>query len=420
MANSFSKEERVAFENVLEGFNDLEVMARNVKKYNTDSTTMARTGDTIWRPMPYIAQSFSGTDQTGNFKPATQLSVPARLGYQKSAPFAMSATELRDALQEGRLGEAGKQKLASDINVACMAVAATQGTLFVKRTAAATGFDDVAQCDTIMNRIGVPAWDRHIALSSGDYNGMANNLATRGTMTGKPTTAYERALIGENIAGFVAHKLDYANRLAAKTHTGLTISTLVGAGNYYVPMATSTASSGESGNVDNRYQTVTPSATTNVAVGDAITIDGVYEVHHITKESTGELKTFRVISVGASTMVISPPIISAQGGSDAELQYQNCTVTPSASAGITGLNTVAKAVNPFWQYDAIELMPGRYAVPSDAGAAVMRGTTDSGIELVMQKQYDINTMTTFFRFDTQFGVTMTQPEHCGIMMFSQT
>lgn len=420
MANSFSKEERVAFENVLEGFNDLEVMARNVKKYNTDSTTMARTGDTIWRPMPYIAQSFSGTDQTGNFKPATQLSVPARLGYNKSAPFAMSAMELRDALQEGRLGEAGKQKLASDINVACMTVAANQGTLFVKRTAPATGFDDVAQCDTIMNRIGVPAWDRHIALSSGDYNGMANNLATRGTMQGKPTTAYERALIGENIAGFIAHKLDYANRLTAKAHSGLTISTLVGAGNYYVPVAVSTASSGESGNVDNRYQTITPSATTSVAAGDAITIDGVYEVHHITKQSTGELKSFRVISVGASTMVISPPIISAQGGSDAELQYQNCAVTPSATAGITGLNTVTKAVNPFWQYDAIELMPGRYAVPTDAGAAVMRGTTDSGIELVMQKQYDINTMTTFFRFDTLFGVTMTQPEHCGIMMFSQT
>jgi len=420
MANAFSKEERVAFENVLEGFNDLEVMARNVKKYNTDSTTMARTNDTIWRPMPYIAQSFSGSDATGKFKPSTQLSVPSRLGYEKFSSWSMNSQELRDALQEGRLGEAGKQKLASDINVACMNVASNQGTLFIKRSAAATGFDDVAQCDTIMNRTGVPAWDRYIALSSGDYNGMANNLATRGTMQGKPTTAYERALIGENIAGFRAYKLDYANRLTAKAHTGLTISTLVGAGNYYVPVATSTAASGESGNVDNRYQTVTPSATTNVAVGDAITIDGVYEVHHITKESTGELKTFRVMSVGASTMVISPPIISAQGGSDAELQYQNCAVTPSASAGITGLNTVTKAVNPFWQYDAIELMPGRLAIPSDAGAAVMRGTTDSGIELVMQKQYDILTRTTFFRLDTLFGVVMTQPEHCGVMMFSQT
>lgn len=420
MANDFSKEERVAFEDILEGFNDLEVMSRNVKKYNTDSTTMSRTDNTIWRPMPYIAQSFSGTDQTGNFKPSTQLSVPSRLGYQKSSPFSMSATELRDALQEKRLGEAAKQKLASDINVACMNVAANQGTIFIKRSAAATGFDDVAQCDSAMNRIGVPGWDRYIALSSGDYNGMANNLATRGTMQGKPTTAYERALIGENIANFRAFKLDYANRLTAKAHTGLTISTLVGAGNYYVPVAISTASTGEVSNVDNRYQTVTPSATTSVAIGDAITIDGVYECHHITKESTGELKSFRVMSVGASTMVISPPIISAQGGSDSELQYQNCVVVPSATAGITGLNTVTKSVNPFWQYDAIELMPGRYAVPTDAGAAVMRGTTDSGIELVMQKQYDINTMTTFYRFDTLFGVVMTQPEHCGIMMFLQT
>ena len=111
MANSFSKEERVAFENVLEGFNDLEVMAKAVKKYNTDSTTMARTDNTIWRPMPYIAQSYDGTDQTGNFGNATQLSVPSTIGYKKSSPWRMNATELRDALQEGRLGEAPQGEL---------------------------------------------------------------------------------------------------------------------------------------------------------------------------------------------------------------------------------------------------------------------------------------------------------------------
>jgi hypothetical protein len=50
-------------------------------------------------------------------------------------------------------------------------------------------------------------------------------------------------------------------------------------------------------NVDNRYQTVTVSSTTGVVAGDAFTIDGIEAVHHITKRSTGELKTFRVIEV---------------------------------------------------------------------------------------------------------------------------
>ena len=121
MANTFSKEERVAFELLLEGFQDALVLSRNVSTYSTDQVTMERTSDTIWRPQPYIAQSFDGQDQTLNFKEYTQLSVPARIGYAKSVPFVLTAKELRDALQEQRLGQSAKQKLASDINVAVYA-----------------------------------------------------------------------------------------------------------------------------------------------------------------------------------------------------------------------------------------------------------------------------------------------------------
>ena len=164
-SNQFSKEERVAFEQVLEGLEDALVMSRNVAVYNTDQAMMERTNNIIWRPMPYIAQSYDGTDQTSNFQNMTQLSVPSTIGYSKSAPWTMSASELRDSLQEGRLGEAAKIKLASDINAAVMNVAALQGTLVVKRTVAASGFDDVALCEAIMNEQGVPSMDRYLALS---------------------------------------------------------------------------------------------------------------------------------------------------------------------------------------------------------------------------------------------------------------
>ena len=102
MSNSFSKEERVAFEDILEGFNDALVLSRNVSIYNTDQTMMERTNNVISRPMPYISQSFGGSpfllDMTGNFKDYTQLSVPATIGFNRSVPFIMSAVELRDAL----------------------------------------------------------------------------------------------------------------------------------------------------------------------------------------------------------------------------------------------------------------------------------------------------------------------------------
>ncbi len=426
MSNSFSKEERVAFEDLLEGFQDALVLSRHVSVYNTDQTMMERANNTIWRPQPYIAQSVSSTPGTplAGYQGMTQLAVPATLGFSKTVPWEMTSLDLRDALQEGRLGESAKQKLASDINVAIMNSAASLGSLVVPIAAAAGDYDDVALCDAIMNEQGVPDYDRFLALSSRDYNGLAGNLVGTARSFGnqKSDKAYERSYVGM-VAGFDTYKMDYANRQTAAAGGGsITIDTS-GAGTQanYAPQATSTSVGGQI-NVDNRFQTVTVSSTTNVAAGDAFTIGGVYAVHHITKQSTGQLKTFRVVSVdSATTMTITPPIIGAQSvATDAQLQYKNVEVeTPSNTAAITFLNVNAASVNVFWQRDSLEILPGRYAVPSDAGVAVLRATTDQGIELVMQKFYDIDSMTIKYRMDTLFGVVNKNPEMSGILLFNQ-
>lgn len=429
MSNAFSKEERVAFENLLEGFQDALVLSRNVSVYNTDQTMMERARDTIWRPMPYIAQSVSSTPGTplAGYQNMTQLSVPATLGYSQTVPWTMTTLELRDALQEGRLGESAKQKLASDINVAIMGVAAAQGTLVVPVGNVAGSYDDVALCDSIMNEQGVPNYDRFLGLSSRDYNGLAGNIAgaaaaaTRSFNGNKSNTAFERSFVGM-VAGFETYKFDYANRIGVAGGAGITVDTTDPTIVDYVPAATSNLVGGQI-NVDNRFQTITLSSNVGVVAGDAFTIDGIEAVHHITKSSTGQPKTFRVIQVlPANQVVISPPIISASSlaPTDAELQYKNCElVSSNAAAPITFLNTKAANINVFWQKDALELLPGRYAVPSDAGAAIMRASTDQGIELVMQKFYDIDSMTIKYRLDTLFGVVNKQPEMSGILLFDQ-
>jgi hypothetical protein len=427
MPNAFSRQERVAFENLLEGFHDALVLSNIVDRYRVPDVEMARAGDTIWRPMPYIIQSFDGLNQTANFQDKTQLSVPATIGFHKSVPWQMDAIELRDALQEGRLGDAARQRIASDINVAITNVAALQGTLVVKRTAAASGFDDVAQCEAIMNEQGVQQGDRHIAVSTRDYNGMASNLAGRGTMDGRPENAYGRALIGNNIAGFSAYKLDYCPRLAVAVPGASVV--INGANQRYVPRATSTAGTGEVSNVDNRYQNlaVTVGAGGAIKAGDSFVIANVGAVHQITKQDTGQLKTFRIIAIvsgggtaGANVITISPPIIAADSApTQAEQQYKNVTVTPANGAALTFLNTAAGSLNPFFHKSALEILPSRIAVPTDAGAAVMRGTTDQGFEMVMTKQMDINLLNTKYRLDCRYGVVNKQPEMSGIVMFSQ-
>lgn len=423
MTNGFSKEETVAFEQMCQGFEDALVMSRLVTIYNADQVMMERSNDTIWRPCPYIMQSHDGSDATSNFGDVTQLSVPSSISIQKHSTATLDARELRDSLQEGRLGMGAMQKLASDINISMQTAAAQQGTLVVTKDSAASGYSDIAAAEEAMNRVGISMFDRYLSLTSKDYNGLAADIAGRQTPNQIVRDAYSKSLIGMDIAGFQAHKLDYGQRLEASTATTVTIN---GANQYYTPRATSTAATGEISNVDNRYQNITVAVTSGtIAVGDAFTIAGVNEVHHITKQDTGELKTFRVTGIvsgggGSGVIQISPAIVSNGGGTDAEAQYQNVTATPANGAAITFLNTAATNVNPFWHKDSLEILPGKLAIDPKAGVDILRTTVDNGVEVVMQKQYDINTQKTKYRWDVLYGVVNKQPEMSGILLFNQT
>ena len=419
MANTFSKEERVAFEDILAGFNDACVISKNVATYGTQGQLMERAQDTIWRPQPYIMTSQNRTlGSAVSAQDAKQLSVPSTLGHKKNVTWQLDALELRDQLQDGRLGKSAYQRLSSDVNSAVRDVASLEGTLVVPVSGAAGDYDDVASAETLMLEQGIDG-DRCLALTAKDYNGLAGDLAGRGTMNKLPTNAYERSQLGM-IAGFDTLKIDAGKRITAAAAGGsITIAT-DGSQVEYVPLSSESSTAGEV-NVDNRTQSVTFSSTTSMAAGDCFTIAGLEAVHHITKDSTGELKTFRIISVtNGTTAVISPPMIGGGGGTDAELQYQNINVaSTSATAAVVWLNANAAGANPFWQKDSIEILPGRYAVPTDQGPAVMRGTTDQGLEVTMTKQFSNSTFTSTYTLDILFGVVNTNPEMNGIILFGQ-
>ncbi|NVO06791.1 MAG: hypothetical protein HXX19_13060 [Rhodoferax sp.] len=432
-ATAFSKQETVFFDQLLAGFDDLLVFGRNVSLFQADPIVLERSqGLAFWRPVPYVSVSVdgpAGTDISANFGDMTQLSVPIALGYDKSVPWTMTSNDLNDKQQRERKLQSAMQRLATDINVACANVAALQGTLIVKRTVAASGFDDLAAADSLMIEQGlVGDTPRRVAvLHARDYNSMASVLAKPATSANpKVNTAYENAFVGR-IAGFDTFKSDYTYRLTAAA--GVTV-TVTSANQRWVPKATSTAGTGEIQNVDNRYQTLPITVTSGtVKVGDKFTIAGVNAVHHISKVDTGQPKTFTITAIvtgagGTGTVQISPPIIAADSSpTQPELEYKNVTATPGAGAAITFLNTVSGNVMPFWDERAIELLPGRNGIDEDlqsAGAGYMRGTTELGVDVVMYKFFDINTKKYKYRCDTRFGVGMTNPEMCGVALFSQT
>jgi hypothetical protein len=444
MANAFSKEEKVAFDQLLEGFNDSLVMSRNVNVYNYNQTDAARTTampgtpippispaganyGTIWRPQPYIMTSVTSTPGSPvTFGDKTQLTVPASITTIKTSAWAMTSVELRDALQEGRLASGANQKLASDVNVALMQAATGLGSLVVAVGTPAGSFDDIALADTLMNETGVMGDNRYLSLSSRSYNGLAGNVVGSTRSFGannRSDKAFERAYVGM-VSSFETYKQDYALRLTGTAAAGATTDTTnlgAGVGVNFLPRATNTTVAGVL-NVDNRFQTIAVNNGALFAVGDAFTIQGIEAVHLITKQPTGQPKTFRVVAVAGNNVTITPPITSAANApTEAQLQYKNCERAGAglAAAAITFLNTTTADLNCFWHKSAIEILPGRLAIPENAGVAVMRATTDQGLEVVMQKQFNIASSLTEYRIDVLFGTSVLNTEMCGILLFAQ-
>ncbi len=420
MANQLLREERVMFDEMIEGFDDELVIAKAAEKYTPmDATGMQRVGDKIWIPAPNIAASYDGFDQTANFGDFTDLAVPISIGYHKSANGKMTSKELRDANALKNYGDAAKQKLTSDINYALFLTAALQGSQFIKRTGVAAGFDDVAQAEAALTEIGATQKDRKMFLSPRDYNGMAGNLAKPQNSGLRETmTAYQKAFIGD-VASFDTYKNDQSVRLAAASGG---VTTVNGANQYYTPLATSTAATGQTENVDNRYQslTVTAAVYANVKAGDAFNIAGVNSVHMITKQDTGQLQTYRVIGKpSAGVLLITPPIISGQGATKGELEYKNCTATPANGAAITWLNTTAAALNPFFIKKNLLIIPGSFSIEEGAGWLAMRATTDLGIAITYVRQGEINDLSMKFRWDIDFGTALTNPQMAGAIAFGQ-
>lgn len=433
MATAFSKQETVFFDQMMAGFDDMLVAGRNVSVFNADPVVLERSqGTSFWRPTPYVSVAIdgaAGTDISSNFADVTQLSVPIGLGYNKTVPWAMTSDDLNDPQQRDRKLKSAMQTLATQINVACSNVAALQGTLVVKRSGAASGFDDLSAADSLMMEQGlVGDVGRRVALiHARDYNSMASALAKPQTSANpKVNSAYEQAYVGQ-ISGFDTFKSDYTYRLTAAAGVTVTVN---GANQRYVPKATSTATTGEIQNVDNRYQTLAITVTSGtVKVGDRFTIAGVNAVHHISKQDTGQLKTFTVTAIltgggGTGNIQISPPIIAADSSpTQAESEYKNVTATPANGAAITWLNTVSGNVLSFFDERAIELLPGRNGVDEALmanGGDYMRSTTELGVDVVLYKFFDINTKKFKYRADTRFGVGMTNPEMCGVVLFNQT
>lgn len=427
MAVLTPRTEMVAFDDMVAGFDDMLVVAQEVERFDLPGSAQdqARYSDKVWRPMPFIPAVYDGFDQTANFGNMTQLMVPVSVGQHKVTPISIGPKDGRDKAAIDRYFRDAALSLASQVNLSVFTTAVNNAAVVSKRTVAATGYDDLAAMSAIFTERGLPNFDRKAFYSPRDYLGMAGNIAKPATSDSPLVrTAYERAYV-KSIGGFDLFENDQIKMLPAATATGVTITNTNPL--FYTPVAATFDTDGNSTNVDNRRQIISVAVTgSTVKVGDAFTIAGVNSLHGISKSDTGQLMTFRVVRIvtgtgGTGTIEITPPIISAGGGTRAEAEYKNVTATPANGAAITFLNTTTASANLFFIKGAIELIPGSFAVNADDGwNVVAKATTPKlGLPITYVRQGNINDLSVKARLEVDFGVGALNPQMIGIQLFGQ-
>jgi hypothetical protein len=415
MANAFSKKVDIFFEEVVSGFDATNISAKNVSQYKPQAGSLAEGGQTFYRPMPMMSQVVDGRDVSASYKDLVELTVPSTLteSHLRNIPVSLTGVDLNNPHMMKNIVDLSTKQLSNKLDVLVADAVATYGTLVVKSTSAIDTYDEAAEADALMLEQQATRGQRIMLLNPRMAKNLAGNLAGRSTLTGAPLDAYTRSSLPA-IAGFDTFRTDYGKTLTGSAGAGYLVN---GANQHTTPVSHSNDLP-----VDNRTQTLTVDTGANAAVGDAFTIANVYAVGHINKQSTGQLKTFRILAINGANWTIAPAIVPADGANAAQAAYANVNTTPADNAAITILNTVTKPTSVFFEKSAVEIIHADFNVEPfvSTGKQVRKATTDTGIQIVMLSDSNVDTLVAKYRMFIWASVELLNYELGGIMLENQT
>lgn len=175
-----------------------------------------------------------------------------------------------------------------------------------------------------------------------------------------------------------------------------------------------TAGTFTAGTVNGANQTgtalVTNAITGTLAAGDIITIAGVNAVNRVTKQSTGMVQQFAVVTAALNAAVgltLYPSIIPSVGGAD--VQYQTVDVSPADKAAISlfTLPSVTYRKNFAYAPQMITMATGDLPLPQNVVAS--RSRYDN-VSIRILTDYMIGTDQEPTRVDVLFGFLYVRPE----------
>lgn len=419
MANGFSKTDHIFWEEVVEGFDPNNIMARNVSIFKPSSQLVERSGLTVRRPYPYIADSSTGLDVSSDYKDLVDLTVPISLSDSdiKNHAFKLTAHDRNDPMRLKKAAKAATQKLSSLVDTDVQNTAAQQFSIVAAETGQFDTYTKLSKGDTaLLERELDQATARHLVLNPRAANQMGGDLASRNNLDGQPLTTYERATLPP-VAGFNTLRANVIQNIAASASAGVTVN---GANQSATPVAFDSSGTLSAGQIDDpRRSVLNVSAAHGMVAGDAFTIAGVNSVGMISKKDTGQLQTFRVISVATNALTISPAIIPADG-TGSQIPYATVTTTPANAAAITLINTDAAQPSVFFAEPAVEIFVGELDTSELEGSmSVMSETTDSGIHIIFVKQGAIDDLSAKYRLTCWTKAHVLDTQQGGIYLPGQ-
>jgi len=411
----------VFFESVLETIEDQTQLSDMCERFEPDAGTMQNANNVVNRPVEQQAVIQQGWDLDGLEQDIIEETYPAILVDPYNDFVQQRADDLRDMQFWRRRGErSGMQQVVTQ-NTAIAEAIRTQGSQFYQKTTA-SGFDYVSEAQALLNEQQRTKTQRYFALNDRSTQALAAELAGRQTLQGRPADTWKTGQIGSNIAEFDIFTGSYLPTLAGGADPATTVTALQS----FKPEGGSVnAVTGVVTNVDYRIATIPVTASAGYAVGDKVTFsngaDAVEAVGISDQNGTGQAKTFTIVAIpdGTSVSVYPKPIAFDDGAlSLLEKKYANIDTQITSGATMDRLNTSASfKTDMFWDKDAVEILSGN--IPADLfkefnGMKVISETMKNGQSMYMIYDANIVNMNFRYRLFTWWGVTIKDPQRCGV------
>lgn len=396
MANAIITPSIIAKEAIMQLENNM-VMGNNVhREYKKE---FVKVGDTVNVRMPV---DFTVTDgATRSNQDVVEKNSNIVIDQRKHVSWKFSTQDLTLAVEEysERYIKPAMIRLANTVDASLASLykkvyhaAGTAGTppaTFAAVAAAAQKMDEVAVPDD---------GQRKLILNPAAHWSLADGL--KGVYNQKRVEDF----IGRGYLGTIAN-YDIFGDQNIKSHTkGTATGTpLVNGGAQNVTYASLTSGSSfwQSNLITDGW---TISITGILKAGDVFTIAGVFAVNPISKESTGALQQFTVISdvnsdgTGNATLAVSPPIISSG-------VHQTVSAAPADNAAITVV--ASHAANLAFHKNAFALCMCPLELPDSA--VFKARESHNGMSVRVVKDYDIDSDEEIIRLDILYGVKAVDP-----------